>query len=47
MNLDCSPCYKTDVMKACTDNLCMKKISSNIVLEYIKKADLFKTNKIN
>jgi ADP-heptose:LPS heptosyltransferase len=42
MNLDCSPCYKTEVMKACTDNLCMKNIKPDFVLEYIKKTDLFK-----
>jgi len=26
-NLPCSPCYKTEVMKNCRDNLCMKGIS--------------------
>ena len=26
-NLNCSPCYKTEVMKNCKDNICMKQIS--------------------
>lgn len=31
--VECSPCYKTNVMKACKDNLCMKNISAELVLE--------------
>ncbi len=27
MELDCSPCYNTEVMHACTDNICMKQIT--------------------
>lgn len=26
LKLNCSPCYKTEVMKACKDNICMKNI---------------------
>ncbi len=39
-NLDCSPCYKTEVMKNCTDNICMKQISSQKVYDCIKSANL-------
>ena len=39
-NLDCSPCYKTEVMKNCTDNLCMKKISVEMIYDSIKSAQL-------
>lgn len=38
-NLDCSPCYKTDVMKNCTDNICMKNISVDMVFDRINKKD--------
>lgn len=34
-NLKCSPCYKTEVMKTCKDNLCMKSISAQMVLEKV------------
>ncbi len=34
----CSPCYKTEVMKNCTDNICMKEITVNQVYETIKSA---------
>lgn len=33
---DCSPCYKTDVMKNCNNNLCMKEISVEMVYNQIK-----------
>ena len=33
--LSCIPCYKTDVMKACKDNICMKSIFPKLVLESI------------
>jgi ADP-heptose:LPS heptosyltransferase len=39
-NKDCSPCYKTDVMKACEDNICMKDISVDMVYSSVKLADL-------
>lgn len=31
-NLPCSPCYKTEVMKNCKNNLCMEKISAKDVM---------------
>jgi ADP-heptose:LPS heptosyltransferase len=39
-NKDCSPCYKTDVMKECRDNICMKDISVDMVYSSVKLADL-------
>ena len=39
-NLDCSPCYKTDVMWNCKDNICMKQISVDMVYNSIKSANL-------
>ena len=37
---DCSPCYKTEVMKNCKDNVCMKDISLKMVYDSIKSAKL-------
>ncbi len=34
-NLPCSPCYKTEVMKKCKDNICMKEISVDMVYDRI------------
>ena len=34
-NLECSPCYRTEVMKNCKDNICMKEISVEQVLNSI------------
>lgn len=39
-NLECSPCYKTELMKKCKDNLCMKNISVERVYNSIKSASL-------
>ena len=39
-NLECSPCYKTEVMKNCKDNICMKEISVDKVYNTIKLANL-------
>ena len=39
-NLSCSPCYKTEVMKNCKDNICMKQITVNKVYDTIKSANL-------
>jgi len=39
-NLECSPCYKTEVMKNCRDNICMKNISVEQVYNSIKSANL-------
>jgi len=40
LNLECSPCYKTERMKKCQDNICMKNISSEMVFDSIKEANL-------
>ncbi|MEA1891127.1 MAG: glycosyltransferase family 9 protein [Campylobacterota bacterium] len=40
MHLECSPCYKTEVMKNCKDNICMKQISTKKVYDCIKSANL-------
>lgn len=37
---ECSPCYKTDVMRKCKDNVCMKEISVDMVYNSIKLAKL-------
>lgn len=34
--LPCSPCYKTETMKQCRDNICMKDLSPNNVFDTIK-----------
>jgi len=39
-NLECSPCYKTEVMKNCKDNICMKLINVKEVYDCIKSAKL-------
>lgn len=39
-NLSCSPCYKTEVMKNCKDNICMKSITTEQVYNSIKSANL-------
>lgn len=33
--LECAPCYKTKVMKNCTNNICMKKITVDMVYEQV------------
>ena len=38
--LSCSPCYKTDVMKACKDNICMKNIKPLKVLDLLNEAKI-------
>lgn len=40
MGLECSPCYKTDVMKNCKDNICMKQISVDRVYNEILKSNV-------
>ena len=39
-NQECAPCYKTEVMRSCKDNICMKEISVDMVLNNIKSAQL-------
>ena len=39
-NLPCSPCYKTEVMKNCKDNICMKEITPAMVLDKISSAKI-------
>ncbi len=39
-HLPCSPCYKTDVMKQCTDNICMTQITPEMVLTSLKSASM-------
>ncbi len=39
-NLPCSPCYKTPIMKSCKENLCMKNISTTMVLDTISSANV-------
>ena len=39
-NQSCSPCYKTDVMKNCKDNICMKEITVKIVYNSIISAKI-------
>jgi len=34
---ECSPCYKTEVMKNCKDNICMKEISVEMVLNSLSE----------
>ena len=36
-NLECSPCYKTEVMKNCKENICMKQITPQMVLDALYK----------
>jgi len=40
MNLPCSPCYKTDVMKQCQDNICMKQITPKMVYKSLLSAKI-------
>ena len=39
-NQPCAPCYKTEVMKECRDNVCMKEISVDMVYDSIKSVKL-------
>lgn len=38
LGLPCSPCYKTEVMKQCRDNICMAQITPAMVIESLKSA---------
>lgn len=39
-HLSCSPCYKTEVMKQCMDNICMSQIAPETVVESLKSANI-------
>ena len=39
-NQECAPCYKTEVMRQCKDNICMQEISVEMVYNSIKLAKL-------
>jgi ADP-heptose:LPS heptosyltransferase len=38
LNLECAPCYKTERMKKCKENICMKNITPQMVLDRLKKS---------
>ena len=38
LRLPCSPCYKTELMKQCRDNVCMSQITPDMVLKSLKSA---------
>ncbi|MFA6189220.1 MAG: glycosyltransferase family 9 protein [Sulfuricurvum sp.] len=40
-NLPCSPCYKTEVMKQCNDNICMSQITPKMVLFALTSHTIF------
>lgn len=44
LGLPCSPCYKTDVMEHCNENICMSQITPDMVLESLQSAHLFSIN---
>ena len=37
-NQECAPCYKTDVMNSCKDNICMKEITPEMVYDTVFSA---------
>ena len=39
-NQECAPCYKTQAMKNCKNNICMKEIHSEDVYQAIKSANI-------
>lgn len=38
LKLPCSPCYKTEAMKQCKDNICMGNITPEMVIESLQNA---------
>ncbi len=40
-NLPCSPCYKTQTMYDCKENICMTELSEELVLEKLKEENIF------
>lgn len=39
-HLSCSPCYKTETMKQCTDNICMSQITPAMIIDSLKSAHI-------
>ena len=39
LQLPCSPCYKTETMKQCRDNICMSQITPSMVIDSLKSAN--------
>lgn len=44
LKLPCSPCYKTEVMKQCQENICMTQITPTMVVESLKSAKVLYDN---
>lgn len=40
LQLPCSPCYKTEIMKQCKKNICMEQITPQMVLDSLKSAKI-------
>ncbi|MDD5716660.1 MAG: glycosyltransferase family 9 protein [Sulfuricurvum sp.] len=40
LGLSCSPCYKSETMKRCTDNICMSQITPERVMQSLKSANI-------
>jgi len=40
LGLSCSPCYKTEVMKQCKENICMTQITPEMVLTSLRSAKI-------
>lgn len=40
LQLPCSPCYKTETMKQCRDNICMRQITPSMVIDSLKSAKI-------
>lgn len=40
LRLSCSPCYKTDAMQQCRENVCMSRISPEMVLQSLESANV-------
>lgn len=40
LGLSCSPCYQTDAMKHCKENICMSQITPEMVLSSLKSSNI-------
>ena len=45
LGLPCSPCYKTETMKQCQDNICMSQITPKMVLQSLHTNHIIKETK--